>query len=152
MSEQIILGWREWLRLPELGDFAIKAKIDTGAKTSALHAFFVTPYESEAGEQWVHFGLHPDQDNIERVVECRARVKDQRIVSDSGGHRENRYVIETPLVIGGQTFVTELTLTDRDSMKFRMLLGRSALKEGFLVDSALSYQLGKPKRKKKVSQ
>jgi hypothetical protein len=138
-----IVGWREWISLPELGIEKIKAKVDTGARTSALHAFYVEPFERNE-TAWVKFRLHPVQDNNEDVIECEASVKDQRVVSDSGGHKENRYVIETTAVMGEFEWPIEITLTDRDSMKFRMLLGRTALDEKFLVNPAASYQIGKP--------
>lgn len=141
----VILGWREWLSLPGLGIDRIKAKIDTGARTSALHAFYVEPYRSD-GADWVKFGIHPVQRNKAIAVECRAEVKDRRIVTDSGGHREDRYVIETELLIGSIKWRAEITLTDRDTMNFRMLLGRTALKNRFLVDSGTSYRIGKKPR------
>jgi len=136
-----ILGWREWVALPELGVDALKCKVDTGAKTSALHAYYVEPFEA-GGKPMVRFGLHPRQDDTETQVECVAEVFDVRTVSDSGGHREERYVIKTPLRIGGETFTAELTLTNRDAMKFRMLLGRRAMEHRFVVDPDASYLMG----------
>lgn len=132
------VGWREWISLPGLGIDAIKAKVDTGARTSALHAFRVDAF-SRAGEDWVAFALHPEQRNKRRVIECESQVLDRRIVRDSGGHEELRYVIATRIVLGSHTFDAELTLTDRDSMRFRCLLGRTALRGRFLVDCGRSY-------------
>lgn len=136
------LGWREWIGFPELGIPRIKAKVDTGARTSALHAFTVTPFERD-GSDWVRFAIHPLQRNTSEVVECEAPVLEQRVVRDSGGHEELRYVIETDLQIGEDRLRAEVTLTDRDSMKFRVLLGRGALRGRYLVDSGRSYLSGK---------
>ncbi len=142
-TEQILtFGWREWVQLPDLGLPAIKAKVDTGARTSALHAFDLRPF-IENGKQRIEFCIHPKQRNIDAVVVCQADVFDQRIVSDSGGHKEERYVILTTLVIGLHAWTIEMTLTARDNMKFRMLLGRTALENRALVDASHSYLVGK---------
>jgi hypothetical protein len=143
-ADHTVIGWREWMSLPELGIVSIKAKIDTGARTSALHAFYVEPFE-RSGQTWVRFGMHPLQNNTELAIECEAPVKDQRMVSDSGGHREQRYIIETLFCLGDKQWRAEMTLTNRDSMKFRMLLGRTALADNFYVNPAASYLLGKKK-------
>lgn len=120
------IGWREWLALPDLGLPAIKAKIDTGARTSALHAWMIDPF-SEGGAPWVRFYMHPVQRRTDISVACTAPVADCRMVRDSGGHAERRYVIESDVELGGYRWPIELTLTDRDTMRFRMLLGRQAI-------------------------
>ncbi|MFV8818588.1 ATP-dependent zinc protease [Haliea sp. E17] len=141
MAEKQQLGWREWVAFPDLKLPRIKAKVDTGARTSALHAFFTEPFERD-GAPWVRFGVHPQQKDISEVVECEAPVLEQRVVRDSGGHEELRYVIETTLAIGGSTRRVEVTLTDRDSMKFRVLIGRTAMRGRYLVDPGRSYLSG----------
>ncbi len=140
-GQKTIIGWREWVSLPDLVIPYIKAKVDTGAKTSALHAFYVEHFERD-GVPWVKFGVHPMQSSAGQVVHCEAPVKDIRRVTDSGGHAEMRPVIETTMVIQDEMRVIELTLTDRETMLFRMLLGRSALKRRFVVDSGKSFLLG----------
>ena len=139
------LGWREWLALPDLNIPAIKAKIDTGARTSALHAYFVEPY-TENGVSMVRFGVHPLQKRLDLEIICTAKVKDYRSVSDSGGHREMRYVIETIIQVGQQQRQIEMTLTNRDNMKFRMLLGRTAM-AGMQIYPEKSYLTGRIKHK-----
>ncbi len=140
-SPKTTIGWREWIVLPELGIPAVKAKIDTGARTSALHAFFLEPF-AENGQQKIRFQIHPLQKRSDIELACVADVVDQRMVSDSGGHREMRYVIRSKIIIGSTEIDAEITLTDRDTMQFRMLLGRTALADKFLVDSELSYLAG----------
>jgi len=139
----IMLGWREWVSLPELGIESIKAKVDTGARSSALHTFELEPF-SEDGIAKVRFSIHPYQHDLSIVRECVANLVDQRNVTDSGGHTELRPVISTPVCMGGITKQIEITLTNRENMKFRMLLGRTAMHGDFSVDPAGSYLLGKP--------
>lgn len=142
--EKISVGWREWIALPELHIEHIKAKVDTGARTSSLHAYFVEPYEQN-GRQMVRFGVHPIQKRDDIEIICCCPVKDFREVSDSGGHREMRYVIETTVALGERTWPIEMTLTNRDSMKFRMLLGRTAM-PGMQVLPDQSFLFGRPDR------
>lgn len=145
MSELRTLGWREWIGFPEIGIAQIKAKVDTGARTSCLHAFKVEPFENE-GSPWVRFDIHPSQTDSTEVIQCSAPVLEQRVVRDSGGHEELRYVIETTMSIGDHAQKVEVTLTDRDTMKFRVLLGRTAIQGIFAVDPSRSYLVGKRKK------
>ena len=142
-SNLLTVGWREWVLLPELDLPVVKAKIDTGARTSCLHAFSVVPFTKD-GSQWVRFGIHPNQDDTETEVYCEASVIDKRMVSDSGGHKEERYVIRTDIVLASQRWPIEITLTNRDTMIFRMLLGRTAMEQKIIVDPGRSFLLGQP--------
>ena len=133
------LGWREYVDFPEFGISGVKAKIDTGAKTSCIHAFSVETFDKD-DEVWVRFGVHPTQGDRVTEVWCEAPVVDYREVTDSGGHNEMRYVIATQLIIGEHVFETEVTLANRDSMRYRMLLGRRAMRGRFTVNPGVSYR------------
>ena len=146
ITKHPIIGWREWVSLPALGIEKIKAKIDTGARTSALHAFSLKPFTAQ-GKEKIRFDIHPLQHNTDIVITCIADIVDKRMVSDSGGHLEERYVIETPITIAGQTWSIEITLTERENMLFRMLLGRSALRKHFIVNPARSFVTTRVKKK-----
>ena len=140
IEEQTIIGWREWVALPDFDIEKIKAKIDTGARTSALHAHFLEPYDKN-GVPWIRFMVHPFQRNLTIDCECHAKVVDYRKVTDSGGHTEHRYVIHSSVKLGDHSFITEFTLTNRETMQFRMLLGRNTLKDHYVVDSGKSFLL-----------
>jgi ribosomal protein S6--L-glutamate ligase len=142
------IGWKEWFSLDCLALPAIKGKIDTGAKTSALHAFNIQTFYIEDIE-YVNFEIHPLQKNKRLVRKCMARVIDRRMVSDSSGKKERRIVIKSDLKIGEKKIRIELTLTNRDNMTFRMLLGREAIKQAkMIVDVSKSFLQGKIKRTK----
>jgi hypothetical protein len=136
------IGWREWLALPQLGIPAIKAKIDTGARTSALHTFSLEEFTSD-GRRMVRFGIHPLQKRKDIELFCEAPVLERRRVKDSGGHVEKRYVIETRVALQNEIWQIHLTLTNRDAMIFRMLLGRTAVAKRFVIDPGRSYTAGR---------
>jgi hypothetical protein len=138
----LIAGWREWVGLPALGVEAIKAKLDTGAKTSALHAFEIERFTRERMD-WVRFTLHPHQRSVRETIVSEARLVDERWVRSSTGGRTFRPVIETDLLIDGRRWPIEVTLVRRDMMGFRLLLGRQALRRRILVDSSASFLAGR---------
>ena len=140
-QNKIILGSEEWCSFPELGIPAIKARVDSGAKTSALHAINIVPFTKE-GVNWIKFDINPIQNNLKTVIHCEALLIDKRIVKSSSGYREQRYVIQTNINIGNDNWPIEMTLTNRDSMGFRMLLGREAMSGRILVDPEQKYLLG----------
>ena len=138
-----MIGWEEWCAFPDLEVPAIKAKVDTGATTSSIHAYDIEPFTKD-GVEFVRFKIHPLQKNKTLEVECFAPLSDYRNVTSSNGEREKRYVIKTPLIIGEKTIEAEVTLSSRHKMTFRMLLGRDALRRAKLtVDPAKSFLLGK---------
>lgn len=141
-EKRMLIGWREWVSLPELGIEQIKAKIDTGARTSALHAFKLETFK-EKGKDKVRFSIHPKQGTTQHIIHCSTDLIDFRWIMDSGGHRERRYVICTPVVFGKESWPVEITLTRRDDLRFRMLLGRTSLNSHFLIDTDSSYLLKK---------
>jgi len=145
MDDLLLIGWREWLALPQLGLLTLKAKIDTGARSSALHVDDIEEYALD-GVAWLRFtvatGLRSAQG-----VRCAAPVFDRREVSDSGGHVTRRWFIRTPIRLAGIEWDAEINLTDRGNMRFPMLLGRSALRGRFRVDPHLSYTCGRPRRR-----
>ena len=144
-----VVGWREWITLPALQSARIKAKVDTGARSSALHAFDVEEFEQN-GEAWVRFKVHPDQHDAARTVEGQGRLLDHRTVRCSGGLETLRPVVLTTVELLGQSWEIELTLIRRDDMGFRMLLGRQAVRRRFVVDSARSFVGGKLRKKRRV--
>lgn len=133
-----LIGWREYLTLPALGIDPIKAKIDTGARSSALHAFDIEQIERD-GIVLMQFKVHPQQRSTALTIEAEAPLLDQRTVKSSGGHAQLRPVVKTLVTVGEQTWPIELTLTSRDQMGFRMLLGREAIRRRFWVDPGRSY-------------
>jgi hypothetical protein len=137
-----IIGWKEWIALPALGIPAIKAKIDTGARTSALHITRLEEFHTD-GQRMVRFGIHPLQRRKDIECFCEAPVLEQRRVKDSGGHFEKRYVIQTIAKLGAVSWPIDITLTNREPMLFRMLLGRKAVENRFLINPGWPYLTGR---------
>lgn len=137
------IGWREWLALPDLGVEAVKAKIDTGARTSSLHALHLKPFERD-GKTWIRFEVHPLQRNSKLSIHAEAEVIEFREVRSSNGHTTRRPVILTNILWDGELWPVELTLASRDEMGFRMLLGREAVRGRYSVDAGNSWYGGRP--------
>jgi hypothetical protein len=142
-----VIGWREWAALPELGIERIKAKIDTGARTSTIHAWNIALEERPDG-RWVTFDLHPVQRNNAIIFSCKAPLFDMREIRSSSGHAERRYVIETTLRLGKAEWPIHLSLTNRDEMGFRMLLGRTALRNRVIINPGRSFLATRENRPK----
>lgn len=140
-----IVGWREWVGLPGIGVPWIKAKLDTGARSSALHASDIEEFAGADGD-WVRFTVHPWQSSEGNAVVAERPVHDRREVRSSSGHSEERLVVLTDVGLFDRTITIEMTLTNRDEMGFRLLIGREALRQGFLVDSGRSYLSGRAPR------
>lgn len=140
-----VAGWREWVGLPDVHVPWLKAKLDTGARSSSLHAFDLEPFRRD-DRPWVRFSLHPWQRSERDAVSAESPVHDQRTIRSSTGHEEERFVIVTTVELLGAKVPAEVTLTNRDSMGFRMLIGREALRGQFLVDPGSSYAGGRPPR------
>ena len=148
-NDKYIVGWREWLALPSLGIDAIKAKIDTGARSSAIHAYSIET-ETIKGREYAIFHVHPMQEDFSNSITCRAPIVDRRIVRDSGGHEEERLFISTTVEFMGKRWEAEFSLTNRENMAFRMLLGRTSLVGGgLIVDPARSFTQGEELAAKK---
>lgn len=138
-----IVGWREWLSLPDLDIPAIKVKIDSGARTSALHTFKLER-KKENGKDIAEFFIHPIRKNTDLMIKCKSEIIDSRIVKDSGGHSEERFIIMTKVALKGLEWDIEVSLTNRDDMLFRMLLGRTAMVNANInIDPSESYLFGK---------
>ena len=147
-NEMSVIGWREWVGLPDMGIDTIKVKVDTGARSSSLHVFDVKQFQND-GESWIRFKVHPEQKKATSTLECEAKLLEYRSIRSSSGKATIRPVILTNLKMLGACYPVELTLASRDEMGFRMLLGREAFRSRFLVDAGRSYYGGKPPRKQK---
>ncbi|PIQ43160.1 MAG: ATP-dependent zinc protease [Gammaproteobacteria bacterium CG11_big_fil_rev_8_21_14_0_20_46_22] len=141
-SQKILIGWKEWCSLPELKIPAVKAKIDTGAKTSCIHAINIEPFKKNTVD-WVHFTIDPIQGDDTVLVKTNARIVDKRLITSSNGHKELRYIIHTTLRLGEVEWPIDISLSNRESMRFKMLLGRDALKHHTLIDPVKMHCHGK---------
>lgn len=144
-AQLAVAGWREWIGLPDLDVSWVKAKLDTGARSSAIHAWDIEPFERD-GAEWVRFQLHPWQMSDLDAVDVELPVIDRRTIRSSTGHEEERYVVRTKIRVLDLDLTADLTLTNRDEMGFRMLVGREALRGSILVDPGRSYIGPRPSR------
>lgn len=143
---KMVIGWREWVQLPNLGSFLVKAKVDTGARSSSIHAVNLKYFESKKGKSMVRFQIHPMQRSAKTTIDAEAEIFEFRKVRSSNGHVTRRPVIVTDLQFGGQTWPIEITLANRDEMGFRMLLGRETMRHHCLIDPGASFVQGKPSK------
>ncbi|MBP9722186.1 MAG: ATP-dependent zinc protease [Gammaproteobacteria bacterium] len=141
-KQKIFIGWKEWCALPDLNIMYIRAKIDTGAKTSSLHAYDIHEFYKR-NQKYVSFNIHPIQNNEKISIPTTAKIIDERYIMSSNGHKELRYVIATNLILGSKKFLIQLTLSNRDPLRYRMLLGRDALTNNFIIDPGKSHCLGR---------
>lgn len=144
---ELKIGWKEWVSLPDLQIPAIKAKVDTGARTSALHASRITVFTKPSG-RWVRYVVQPLRNNPEIEIECESKLIDRRDIKNSGGQVESRYIIETTFVLGEAMWSATLSLTSRDDMLFRMLLGRTTLADNVIIYPKEKYLTGRVRLKK----
>ena len=145
--DELKIGWKEWVSLPDLQIPAIKAKVDTGARTSALHASHITAFTKPSGS-WVRYVVRPLRNNPEIEIECESKLLDRRDIKNSGGQVESRFVIETTVVLGEAMWLATLSLTSRDDMLFRMLLGRTTFNDNVIIYPGKKYLTGNVKLKK----
>lgn len=144
MKEKTIIGRSEWCAFPDLHVAAIKARVDSGAKTSSIHAFNIETFERDDAP-WVRFEVHPLVNDLDITIVCEQAVADKRLVKSSSGEAESRYVIRTPIQLAGKVWEVDLTLSNRDSMGHRMLLGREAMNGRLIIDPSLSCTQGRMK-------
>lgn len=144
---ELKIGWKEWVSLPDLQIPAIKAKVDTGARTSVLHASHITVFRKPSG-RWVRYVVRPLRKNPEIEIQCESKLLDKRDIKNSGGQVESRYVIESTVVLGEASWSATLSLTSRDDMLFRMLLGRTSLPGNVIIFPGEKYLTGNVKLRK----
>ena len=145
VSRKTVIGWREWVQLPDLGVFEMKAKVDTGADNSSLHAFNLERFERD-GTEYLRFEIHPKQRSRKPTIQCEAPLAMEKKVKNPGGRTELRPVIRTRLIVAGVELEALVNLTSRDEMGFRMLLGRRAMRNKFVIDPGRSYVGPRPRR------
>ena len=146
-KELKVIGWREWAKLPDLGVDKIKVKVDSGARTSSLHAYDISTYK-RGDSEFVKFIIHPSQKSNVKTIIARAKIHEYRKIKSSNGAIEKRPVIITPISFMGEQWDIEVTLTNRDEMGFRMLLGRESIRNRFLIDTGKSFLSEKRKNSK----